>query len=117
MNNNTPMRLNVEQIEERSCRFELSWGNGLRLVARVGYPTAAIASYQHWRKLYLDYYAHVDSPPPPTPTHREPMRGRTEAQGSGTTDRHRRLVEAEANLQLEFNRWLRDGELYESEPS
>ena len=95
-------RLKVQQID-RTCLFELSWGKGQQLTATLPYPASLEQSYQQWQKAYLNFY-------------RTALRGRVVATGKITPspeEWHRQLVQAEARLLSEFDRWLRREELYE----
>lgn len=99
----TTFQLRVKRFD-RSCEFELSWGQGQHLCAQLNYPDSLSASYQEWQRVYLNYY-------------RSGLRGRVEACGrlisASQIDWHAKLVQAEAKLLSEFHQWLRSAELYE----
>jgi CHASE2 domain-containing sensor protein len=112
-----PYRLKVQQIEQ-VCLFELTWGQGQHLTATLNYPTALTQLYQEWQQVYISFYTTTQTLPSatiPTPPNNS-MRGRVvgEAKLSASTiDLHAKLVQSEALLLHEFQRWLRDAELYE----
>ncbi len=95
-------RLKVQQVDH-TCLFELSWGKGQQLTATLPYPSSLEQFYQQWQKAYLNFY-------------RTALRGRVVVTGKITPSEeewHRQLVQAEAQLLSEFDRWLRSEELYE----
>ena len=94
-------RLKIAQVEQ-VCFFELTWGKGRQLAAKLSYPQQLILLYQRWQHIYLNYYQSA-------------LRGRAIASGAltATTDWHGQLVQAEAKLLYEFHQWLRSGELFD----
>ena len=109
-------RLKVTQVEQ-VCFFELTWGKGRQLSAKLSYPHALETLYQSWQRIYLNYYqsalkstAPIDPAPSPSA-----LRGRAVISGqiSTKTDWHGQLVQAEAKLLYEFHQWLRSAELFD----
>ena len=98
-------RLKVTQVDQ-VCLFELAWGQGRQLVAKLPYPHQLEALYQTWQQTYLAHYQSI------------PVSGLraiaiVSGQITSKTDWHAQLVQAEARLLSEFHRWLRDGALFE----
>lgn len=98
-------QLEIQQIES-TCLFKLLWGQGQQISTIVSYPNNLSQLYQTWRNAYLSFYktalrARVRKP--------KNERGKI----SLPQDRHRQLVQAEAQLLSAFHRWLRREELYE----
>ena len=96
------LRLKVQCIE-KTCLFELTWGQGQHLSCTLTYPPSLTELYQDWRRTYISFY-------------QTSLRGRLEDSGSLTPppiDWQARLVQAEAKLLYKFHRWLRNGELFE----
>lgn len=114
----TSFRLHIQQINH-SCLFELSWGRGQQLCTQLNYPEKLSSLYCQWQKAYLNYYKHyqIDNQtvrPSAPAADNSKLRGRLQGSGRLTpVDRHAQLVQAEAELLAEFDRWLRDAELYE----
>jgi CHASE2 domain-containing sensor protein len=98
MNNNTIFQLKVKQIAS-NCNFELTWGNNQVIDVNLNYPLSLTTHYERWHRAYLNYYNR--------------MRGRTLSSGAITisADTHTELVDAEAQLLHEFERWLLSPEL------
>ncbi len=99
MNN---LHLKVQQVE-KLCLFELSWGQGQQIHARLTYPENLTKLYQDWRRIYLNFY-------------QTSWRGIVANAGilaAPTIDWHAKLVQAEAQLFYEFHNWLRSAELYD----
>lgn len=97
-----PYRLTVHKIDQ-SGLFDLTWGEGQRITATVGFPETLLPLYDTWRRAYLGYY-------------KQALRGRAGAIGQvGTVpvDWHSQLGQAEARLLSEFHRWLRQGDLFD----
>ncbi|MBE9225126.1 CHASE2 domain-containing protein [Phormidium sp. LEGE 05292] len=95
-------KLKIERID-RTCRFELSWGNGQQLFATLEYPESLTKLYQEWQRIYLSFYNSA-------------LRGRVQSSGSGVmpkVDWHNKLIEAETEFLQAFNHWLRSAELFE----
>ncbi|WP_448597809.1 CHASE2 domain-containing protein [Thermoleptolyngbya sp.] len=95
-------RLTVHKIDQ-SCLFDLSWGEGQRLTASVGFPEGLLSLYGDWQRAYLGYY-------------RQALRGRAGGAGQVVAigiDWHSQLVQAEARLLSEFHTWLKQGDLYD----
>ncbi|MGF1491880.1 MAG: CHASE2 domain-containing protein [Microcoleaceae cyanobacterium] len=93
--------LTIQQVGE-VCLFELSWGGGQRLCARIPYPEVIPQLYTEWQQAYLSFYKNA-------------LRGRVDSVGRlrPVVDWHARLVQAEAKLLYEFHRWLRHEALFE----
>ncbi|MBE9059756.1 CHASE2 domain-containing protein [cf. Phormidesmis sp. LEGE 11477] len=127
--------LKVTQVEQ-VCFFELTWGRGRRLTAKLPYPDLVEAFYQNWQRIYLNYYqsalrlgplpsSALPSNPSPSnsPTSNPPtsnpstsnLRGKAVASGQITAqpDWHGQLVQAEAKLLYEFHQWLRQAALFD----
>ncbi|MDJ0800954.1 MAG: CHASE2 domain-containing protein [Calothrix sp. MO_167.B12] len=84
------------------CHFELSWGKGLTISAKLDYPTSLEISYADWRQAYLNCY--------------ENLRGKVVKKGkikAPPQDWQGKLREAEACFLSEFHLWLRNKQLYE----
>jgi CHASE2 domain/CHAT domain len=98
MINRTIFRLRVRQIGS-VCNFDLSWGNGQSIDVNLNYPSSISLGYEKWHRAYLDYYTR--------------LRGKVVKSGTAITpvDRHKQLVDAEAQLLHEFQRWLLSPEL------
>lgn len=98
MINRTVFRLRVRQISS-VCNFDLSWGNGQSIDVNLNYPSSISLGYEKWHQTYLDYYTR--------------LRGKVVKSGtaSAPVDRHKQLVDAEAQLLHEFQRWLLSPEL------
>ncbi|NEQ29893.1 MAG: CHASE2 domain-containing protein [Leptolyngbya sp. SIO4C5] len=106
-------RLRIQQVGQ-ICLFELSWDQGLQLQAELPAPQYVLDCYSQWQCAYLNFYQTLPLPQTAPPaTHA--LRGRVQASGSvaRVTDWQAQLVEAEAKLIYEFNRWLRDADLHE----
>lgn len=102
MTYNAVYKLKIERID-RTCRFELSWGNGQQLFATLEYPESLTKLYQEWQRIYLSFY-------------KSALRGRVQSSGSGVilkVDWYSKLVDAEAEFLQAFNKWLRNSELFE----
>jgi CHASE2 domain len=95
-------RLRVQRVN-RTCLFELSWGQEQRLSAQIDYPESLGMLYQEWQRIYLSFYHNN-------------LLGQAEVSGTytlPTIDWHSALVKAEASLLYEFHQWLRSAQLYE----
>ena len=94
-------KLKVTQVEQ-VCLFELTWGKGRQLTAKLPYPTEVELLYQDWQRIYLNYYQSA-------------LRGRGIISGEvvAQNDWHGQLVQAEAKLLYEFHQWLRNGLLFD----
>ena len=97
-------QLEIQKIE-RTCLFKLKWNREKQISTIVSYPDALSELYQAWRKAYLNFYQTA-------------LRARVRKAKNGgkinlPQDRHRQLVQAEAQLLEVFHRWLRNEELYE----
>ena len=98
-------RLEIEQIEN-TCLFKLAWGNGQQISAKLPYPIALLQFYADWRKAYLNFYKTSLRARVPKPKNHQGIIKLPQ-------DWHRQLVQLEAKLLSEFNRWLRLEELYD----
>lgn len=83
------------------CNFELSWENGKTISAIVDYPQDLDQGYQDWKYAYINCYRNLRG--------KVPKSGRIKLK----KDPAALLREAEARFLSIFDRWLRDGELYE----
>ncbi len=102
MSQHTSFCLKIQRFEQ-ICSFELNWGKGQYLNAKIKYPELLIRLYQEWQNNYLNFY-------------RNALRGKVAEVGTiapSKIDWHRKLVQAEAQLLYEFYQWLRSAELYE----
>jgi hypothetical protein len=102
MPRNLGFQLTIARVDQ-TCIFELSWGQAQRLKAQIPYSESLSSAYQEWQRFYLRFY-------------QSNLLG--QAESSGTLERpdmdwHGLLVQAEASLLDQFNRWLRQSELYE----
>lgn len=94
--------LEVQKIE-KSCRFQLSWGEGQKLNVTFSFPETLSLLYEQWSANYLHFYQTT-------------LRGRVAEKGviaATHVDWHAKLVDAETKLLYEFHQWLRSGELYD----
>ncbi|MBL1177177.1 CHASE2 domain-containing protein [Pantanalinema sp. GBBB05] len=95
-------RLKIWQIE-RTCVFELSWGQGQQLTAKLPYLPTLTTLYQNWQQAYLNFYQSA-------------VRARVGKSGTlpkPEIDWRAKLVQAEAKLLAEFHLWLSQAELLE----
>ncbi len=108
-------RLKVTQVEQ-VCFFELTWGKGRQLTAKLPYPAQIEALYQGWQRIYLNYYqSALRSSSLADLRAQTALRGRTVSSGQVTakTDWQGQLVQAEAKLLYEFHQWLRNAALFD----
>ncbi|HEY9635389.1 MAG TPA: CHASE2 domain-containing protein [Coleofasciculaceae cyanobacterium] len=123
MMDRTVFKLKVKQVGT-DCNFELSWGKGQSISVDLNYPVSLTTRYEQWQRAYLDYYRRLRSGRSIASSypHRwqraflnyyRRLRGRKVISGTGTfpVDRHKELVNAEAQLLDEFQRWLLSPEL------
>lgn len=91
-------KLKIKQIDS-ICNFELTWNNAQTIDINLNYPFSLTTSYKYWHKAYLDYY--------------QRLRGKVAKSGIGSIpiNTHKQLVDAEAELLNEFQRWLLSPEL------
>ena len=92
--------LKVWQIE-RQCLFDLTWGKGQQLSARLVFPETLTNLYQTWQLAYLNFY-------------KSALRAKVKGSGSipaPTIDWRANLVQAEAQFLAEFHFWLNSAEL------
>ena len=97
-------QLEIQQIES-TCLFKLKWDREKQISTIVSYPDALSQLYQLWRKAYLGFYQ--------TALRARVRKAKNDGKISLPQDRHRQLVQAEAQLLKAFHRWLRSEELYE----
>ncbi len=100
--NASEFHLEVQKIE-KSCRFQLSWGEGQKLNVTFSFPETLSLLYEQWSANYLHFYQTT-------------LRGRVAEKGviaATHVDWHAKLVDAETKLLYEFHQWLRSGELYD----
>jgi CHASE2 domain-containing sensor protein len=96
------MRLKVFRVE-KTCLFELTWGDGQQVTAQLDYPDRLTHHYQTWQTAYLAFY-------------RTALRARVNNSGHlppATIDYRAQLVQAEAQFLAEFYGWLNSRELIE----
>ena len=90
------------QLIEKTCLFELTWGEGQQLNATLNYPQAIPNFYNQWQQCYLKFY-------------KNSFRGKVADIGTiapPPIDWRAKLVEAETKFLFEFHNWLRSAELY-----
>lgn len=83
--------------------FELSWGQGQQLTAKVPYLPTLTTLYQNWQQAYLNFYQSA-------------IRARVGKSGTlpkPEIDWRAKLVQAEAKWLAEFHLWLSQAELLE----
>ena len=91
------------QLIEKTCLFELAWGDGQQLNATLTYPQTIANLYHEWQQCYLKFY-------------KNSFRGKVADIGTiaaPTIDWRAKLVEAETKFLSEFRHWLRSAELYQ----
>ncbi|BAY81595.1 putative Chase2 sensor protein [Calothrix parasitica NIES-267] len=91
------------QLIEKTCLFELAWGDGQQLNATLTYPQTIANSYNEWQQCYLKFY-------------KNSFRGKVADIGTiapPPIDWRAKLVEAETKFLSEFRHWLRSAELYQ----
>lgn len=99
-------RLKIWHIEQ-TCVFELSWGNGQQLTAKLPFPNTLRTHYNRWQEAYIEFYQSQEF-------QQSSLRARVEMSGSMATpaiDWRAKLVQAEAELTTEFHHWLNSAEL------
>ncbi|MGF1493770.1 MAG: CHASE2 domain-containing protein, partial [Microcoleaceae cyanobacterium] len=112
------LQLRVQQIEQ-FCLFDLFWGQGQRLSARMPFPKDLIDLYQEWHRTYLNFYQaqRIESPELENlDIENSPLRARSIGSGTLTTpitDWHSRLTSVETRLLYSFHHWLRNDKLHE----
>ncbi len=104
-NSQFPMsNLNLKiQLIEKTCLFELAWGDSQQLNATLTYPQTIADLYHEWQQYYLKFY-------------KNSFRGKVADIGTiapPTIDWRAKLVEAETKFLAEFRHWLRSAELYQ----
>ena len=100
------IRLKVFRVEQ-VCFFELAWGRGQQLTAKVRYPETLTQLYETWQQCYLTFYQTIGS---------TAVRGRVKSSGTlsaAPIDHRAKLVAAEAAFLAEFYDWLKSRELLE----
>ncbi|MBD2203709.1 CHASE2 domain-containing protein [Calothrix sp. FACHB-1219] len=98
----TNFYLKIQKVD-RTCLFELSWGQGQHITSEISYPENIIASHEQWQKIYINFYSNQ-------------LRGKVVNKGviiPPPVDWQAQLVQAEAKLLYEFHQWLRSEKLYE----
>ena len=98
-------QLEIQQIAS-TCLFKLVWNRGQQITSIVAYPQDLLASYQAWRDAYLNFYK-------TSLRARVPKKKKSQGKIQLPQDWHRQLVQAEAQLLTELQRWLRSKELYD----
>ena len=91
------------QLIEKTCLFELTWGEGQQLNASLTYLQTIHNFYQEWQQCYLKFY-------------KSSFRGKVADIGTiapPPIDWRAKLVEAETKFLSEFRHWLRSAELYQ----
>ncbi len=111
-------RLKVTQFDA-ICQFELTWGQGQCLTARLAYPSQLDELYRDWQQAYLNFYKSrqqlIEPIEPISETQASPLRARGVASGGvmPNADWKARLDDAEKLLLRGFQNWLWQGELRE----
>ncbi|BAY95287.1 MULTISPECIES: CHASE2 domain-containing protein [unclassified Tolypothrix] len=98
----TNFYLKIQKVE-KTCLFELSWGQGQHITSEISYPENIIADHEQWQKIYINFYSNQ-------------LRGKVINKGMvmpPPVDWQAQLVQAEAKLLYEFHQWLRSEKLYE----
>ncbi len=98
-------QLEIQQIAH-TCLFKLAWNRGQQITAIVDYPKSLLNSYRDWRQAYLNFYK-------TSLRARVPKKKKSPGKIQLPQDWQRQLVQAEAQLIAEFQRWLRSEALYE----
>jgi len=99
-------RLKVWHIEQ-ICVFELSWGKGRQLTAKLPFPNTLKTHYKRWQSAYMDLYTSREF-------QESTLRARVDVSGTMATpavDWRARLAQAEAELTSEFHHWLSSADL------
>lgn len=111
---NSVFRLKVSRFD-MLCQFELTWGEGQSLIARLKYPETLDSLYQDWQQAYLNFYNSRRHIPEPMPFEPSPLRARAVTSGNvkPVVDWQSELIDAETALLREFQIWLWQGELRE----
>jgi hypothetical protein len=94
----------IEQI----CVFELSWGKGRQLTAKLPFPNTLKTHYKSWQSAYMDFYKSQEFQD-------STLRARVDVSGAMATpaiDWRARLAQAEAELTSEFHHWLSSADLF-----
>jgi CHASE2 domain-containing sensor protein len=90
------------QLIEKTCLFELTWGDSQQLNATLTYPKSIANLYHEWQECYLNFY-------------KNSFRGKVADIGTikpPSIDWRAKLVEAETKFLYEFRHWLLSAELY-----
>ncbi len=98
---NSDFNLKIQLIE-KTCLFELTWGEGQQINASLTYPQSIVNLYHQWQQCYLKFY-------------KNSFRGKVAEIGTiapPPIDWRAKLVEAETKFLSEFRHWLRSAELY-----
>ncbi len=88
------------QLIEKTCLFELAWGDSQQLNATLTYPQTIANLYHEWQQFYLKFY-------------KNSFRGKVADIGTiapPPIDLRAKLVEAETKFLAEFRYWLRSAE-------
>lgn len=99
-------RLKIWHIEQ-ICVFELSWGKGQQLSAKLSFPNTLKTQYKSWQAAYMNFYQSKEF-------HQSLLRARVDVSGTMATpevDWRARLAQAEAELMAEFHYWLNSADL------
>ena len=96
-------QLEIQQIG-CTCLFKLKWDREKQISTVVSYPNALSELYRAWRKAYLDFYK--------TALRARVRKIKNDGKISLPQDRHRQLVQIEAQLLEVFYSWLRSEDLY-----
>jgi hypothetical protein len=107
---NPVFRLKVSRFDA-ICQFELTWGQGQCLTARLTYPKKLDQLYQDWRQAYLNFYHSKRQLLPVEDA--SPMRARVVSSGDvvPSIDWQASLIDAEMQLLRDFQNWLDQGDL------
>lgn len=111
---NVVFRLKVSRFDAL-CQFELTWGEGQSLIARLNYPLTLDQLYQDWQQAYLNFYSSKRHIPGPVSVEPSSLRARAVTSGNvmPVIDWQAELIDAETALLREFQIWLWQGELRE----
>ena len=91
------------QLIEKTCLFELTWGEGQQINTTLTYPQSIDIIYHEWQQCYLKFY-------------KNSFRGKVAEIGTiapPPIDWRAKLVEIETKFLTEFRHWLRSAELYQ----
>ena len=97
-------QLEIQKIK-RTCLFKLKWDREKQISTIVSYPDALSELNRAWHKAYVNFYK--------TALRARVRKIKNDGKISLPQDRHRQLIQAEAQLLEVFYSWLRSEKLYE----